>query len=192
MSPLLFATGNNEKFAIAKHFCETVNITLIQFADDSDEVQSEDPEYIVRDKAARKFALAKNQPIIVSDDSWDIPALRGFPGAYMKYVDHWFTPQQLIDLMQHVSDRRIFLHQYLAYQDEQVVKIFSRSIAGNITNEPRGVYGKPAQKVISLEHDNGFTISEIYDVDPIAAAQRFSDENGAWQDFIKWYNGYAA
>jgi hypothetical protein len=35
----------------------------------------------------------------------------------MKSIDAWFTPQNMIDLMQHVNDKTIILHQYLAYKD---------------------------------------------------------------------------
>lgn len=190
MKPLLFATGNNEKFAIALHFCESAGIRLEQFGEDSDEIQSENPKTIIRDKAARKFTLAGNIPIIVSDDSWDIPALNGFPGPYMKHVDHWFTSQQIIDLMAHSTDRRIFLHQYLAFQDNKGIKIFSNTIPGQVLDKPRGNYGKPAQKVIALDIDTGLSISEVYDQDPIGAAQRHSDEENAWHDFITWYKEY--
>lgn len=190
MKPLLFATGNNEKFTIAQHLCESADINLIQFRDDSDEIQSENAEDIIRDKASRKFNLANNQPIIVSDDIWEIPALNGFPGAYMKYVDHWFTPEQIIDLMAHIDKRQVFLHQYLAYQDGSVVEIFSNTVPGHVIKHPRGSYGKPAQKVISLDQDNGLSISEVYDQNPVTASQRFANKKTAWHDFITWYKGY--
>ena len=190
MKTLLFATGNNQKFAIAQHLCESAGISLEQFSLDSDEIQSEDPEYIIRDKAARKFALTGNQPVIVSDDIWDIPALNGFPGAYMKYVDHWFSPQQILDLMTRVTDRRIYLHQYLAYKDSSTFKIFSHTVPATITDTPRGTYGKPAEKVIALDQDEGLTIAEVYDNDPEQAITRFSNQFGAWHDFIAWFQEY--
>lgn len=192
MKQLLFATSNNEKFAIAQHLCESAGIALRQFSQDSDEIQSEDPEIIIRDKAARKYALAGNQPVIVSDDVWDIPALNGFPGPYMKSVDYWFSPQQIIDLMTHVTDRRIYLHQYLAYKDAETFKIFSHTFPAHIIKEPRGTYGKPAEKVISLDLDKGLTISEVYDKGVEQAVARFVKETGAWQDFTLWYKELTA
>ena len=192
MKPLLFATSNNEKFAIAEHLCNLAGISLKQLSEESDEILSEDPEIIIRDKAVRKFVLAGNRPIIVSDDTWEIPALNGFPGPYMKSVDHWFSPEQIIDLMAHVTDRRIYLHQYLAYQDDKVFKIFSSTTSGQVLKHPRGNYGKTGQKVITLDTDNGQSISEVYEHDYSAAAQRFSNEEGAWHDFIEWYKEYTA
>lgn len=192
MKQLLFATSNNEKFAIAKHLCEQAGIQLGQLSEESDEIQSENPEDIIRDKAARKFTLAGNRPIIVSDDSWEIPALNGFPGPYMKSVDHWFSPEQVIDLMSHVADRRIYLHQYLAYQDDISFKIFSSKVSGQVLTQPKGTYGKTGQKVITLDSDNGLSISEIYDQDPIAAGKRHSKSESAWHYFISWYKEHGS
>jgi len=187
MTSIFFATGNSEKFAIAEVLCKNAHLSLLQLTGESHEIQGEDPELIIRDKAQKKFELAGSKPVIVSDDSWDIPGLNGFPGAYMKSMDHWFTPQNFIDLTRNLKDRRILLHQYLAYKDESTEQIFHVTIPAKLITEARGNYGNPAQKIIMLDSDNGLTIAEVYDQGREHHPSRFSDSENVWQLFLDWH-----
>lgn len=99
MKTLYFATTNQEKIQIAQTACTRANINIEAVALDIDEIQGEDPELIVLDKAQRAYNLI-GAPTIVSDDTWDIRALRGFPGAYMKSINYWFEPQDFLRLME--------------------------------------------------------------------------------------------
>ena len=186
MQSLLFATSNQHKFNMAQHLCTKAGITLEQAVFEIDEIQGEDPEIIVRDKAQKAYAEA-GRPIIVSDDSWNFVGLGGFPGAYMKSINHWFSPQQFVDLMQHVENRQIILHQYLAFQDEFETVIFRRDISGQILREPRGVYGVPLVKVVALDSDNGLSIAEVYDKGLEHDPKRMEQHEDAWQDLIEWF-----
>lgn len=76
---LIFSTGNPEKFAIGSQTCRGYGIELSQNSLEIDEIQGEDAERIVRDKADKAYSLI-GEPVIVSDDSWEIPGLGGFPG----------------------------------------------------------------------------------------------------------------
>ena len=187
MNKLLFATGNNEKFKIAQAFCGPRGIELEMFDTESDEIQAEDPKKIILHKLEEKYRLSDKRPVVVSDDNWDIPGLNGFPGPYMKSVDEWFTPQNMIDLMQHVKNRTIILHQYLAYKDTSQVKIFHTPEYGIILSEPKGNYGKPMQKVISLEADKGLSIAQVYDAGDEHNPARLNEKNIVWYKFIDWY-----
>ena len=92
---LLCATSNPRKFAIGKRAFSRFDITLQKVAIDIDEIQGEDPEVILRDKAVKAYEIVR-QPVLVSDDSWSIPALGGFPGAYMKSMNVWFKPEDFL------------------------------------------------------------------------------------------------
>ena len=67
---------------------------------------------------------------MVSDDTWDIPSLKGCPGAYMKSINYWFTPDDFLRLMKGVENREIILHQYIAYTDGSVTEVFKNDISG--------------------------------------------------------------
>ena len=180
---LLCVTGNAEKFTLAKQAFTSEGIELTQAVYKTDEIQGEDAEKIIRDKAQKAFELAQ-QPLIVTDDSWSIPALGGFPGAYMKSVNHWFAPEDFLALMASKADRTVYLQQAVAYIDEYETVIFQNQISGYFVTEPRGNTGPPIMRVVSLEGDNDLTIAEIYD-------QGIAEDRGltrdVWPQVAKWY-----
>ncbi len=180
---LLCATGNAEKFLIGKTAFAKQGIELVQAVYETDEIQGEDAEKIIRDKASKAFGLA-GQPLIVTDDSWNIPALNGFPGAYMKSVNHWFKPEDFLALMASKTDHTIYLDQAVAYIDELETVIFQNRIVGSIVDTPRGKTGAPIMKVVTLEGDNGLTIAEIFDQG--TAAKRGLSRD-VWPEVAEWY-----
>lgn len=187
MPKVLFATGNKEKFNIAQEICQPEGVELTMFDVETHEIQSEDSKEVTMHKLEEKFSLSNKMPVLVSDDSWEIPGLKGFPGPYMKSIDEWFTPQNMLDLMRSVDDRTIILHQYLAYKDSKLLKLFHNRIYGYILEEPKGSYGKPIQKVVGLKIDNGLSISEVYDISNEHDSGRFRNKNDVWPQFINWY-----
>lgn len=183
MQPIIFATGNNEKFKIAHSICSSHGIELVQQPTEVDEIQSEDIDYILRDKAARAFEKL-NTPVVVSDDAWSVPALKGFPGPYMKSIDHWFTPQDWLALMRNHEDQSITLIQQLAYHDGTECVVFRAEHPGRFLREARGVHGKTLQQVVSMDGDDGLSIAEVLASDR-DHSQR--DVSKGWRQFIDWH-----
>jgi len=180
---LYCATGNAHKFALGKTAFDKQGIDLEQVLIDIDEIQSEDPETILADKARKAFA-ALGSPVLVSDDSWSIPVLRGFPGAYMKSMNHWFEPQDFLNLMKDKPDRTIYLDQYLAYIDEKGIVTFNKRLQGVIVETPKGRTGPPIMRVVELEGDD-MTIAETFDA---GLANRKGAERDAWKDAAIWFS----
>lgn len=153
-----------------------------------DEIQGEDPELIIRHKLMRAYEILK-KPVIVSDDTWDIPALNGFPGAYMKSINHWFTANDFLKLMASVEDRRIIMHQFLAYTDGSKTKVFNSDLTGKIIEEARGKNIKsPNMEVIVLDADHGKTIAQVFEQGTEAVLARYKNQPDVWHKFIKWMN----
>jgi len=187
MNTIYFATSNQEKIQIAQTICQEANITVKPIKLDIDEIQGEDPELIVRDKAQRAYEQL-GMPVVVSDDTWDIPALKGFPGAYMKSINYWFTPDDFLRLMDGVENRTIIIHQYLAYTDGNVTEVFKNDIPGRIINEASGKSEKsPNMTVTVLDSDNGKTIAEVFEQGEEAVVARYKNRPDAWHGFIEWY-----
>lgn len=188
MNPIYFATTNAEKLLIAQTICTRNNLQVEQVALDIDEIQGENPELIVRDKAARAYEQFQ-KPVIVSDDSWNVPALNGFPGAYMKSINYWFTPEDFLRLMHGIEDRRVVLQQWLAYTDGATTTLFSNDIPGRFTTEARGPLNpkSPNMSVIELDDDNGRTIAEVFGKGESAVAERYKTRRDAWHGFVAWY-----
>ncbi len=187
MKTILFATSNKEKIQIAETVCGEADITVKAVAIDIDEIQGEDPEMIVRDKARRAYEQL-GMPVVVSDDTWDIRSLKGFPGAYMKSINYWFKAEDFLRLMHGVEDRHITLHQYLAFTDGNVTEVFRNDIEGQMIHEARGKNEKsPNMTVTVLDSDNGKTIAEVFEQGTDAIIARYKNRPDAWHGFVEWY-----
>ena len=191
MHSVNFATTNKEKLLIAQTVCSKFEITVEQASADIDEIQGEDPVPIVKDKARRAYELLA-KPIVVSDDSWDIPALNGFPGPYMKSINSWFKSDDFLRLMEGIEDRTIILHQMLAYYDGDTMKVFKNDIKGKVIDKPRGKNEKsPNMTVTELDNDNGKTIAEVFEQGEKAVAERYLTLPDAWHLFAVWYKSFS-
>lgn len=185
MKKLLCATGNNEKFGLGQTALIEYGIELVQSPVDIDEIQGEDSERIVRDKAEEAYQKL-GEPVVVTDDSWAIPALGGFPGPYMKSMNHWFSPNDFINLTQSLTDKTIVIDQYLGYHDGSQIHVFHNQRGGKLLNKPKGVSGPPSQKVIAMDGDNGMSISEMYDQGIGNDPNRGANVAGVWKKLAEF------
>lgn len=183
MNKLLCVTGNKDKFGHGQAAFRRYGLDLEQLMLDIDEIQGEDPEKIIEKKAEDAYAQV-GKPLVVTDDSWSIPGLSGFPGPYMKSINHWLTPDDLIRLTKHLDDRRIYINQFVAYKDGHELVVFRHDIECELLREPKGIYGPSIMKIVSHVGDNGKSIAEMYDA---GQAPHRSDEN-AWYQLAKWYS----
>jgi XTP/dITP diphosphohydrolase len=188
MSEILFSTSNPEKTLIAKTICSAKGLNVEQISLDIDEIQGEDPKVIVEDKVRKAYQKIK-KAVVVSDDSWDIPALNGFPGPYMKSLNHWFKAEDFLRLMDGINDRTIIIHQYLSYFDGKNIYTFKNDFSGKVTLEPRGKNDRsPSTMITELDIDNGKTIAELFEeVEQGALINRYLTNNDVWHEFVTWY-----
>ena len=188
MSEILFSTSNPDKTLIAKTICSAKGLNVEQISLDIDEIQGEDPKVIVEDKVRKAYQKIK-KAVVVSDDSWDIPALNGFPGPYMKSLNHWFKAEDFLRLMDGINDRTIIIHQYLSYFDGKNIYTFKNDFSGKVTLEPRGKNDRsPSTMITELDIDNGKTIAELFEeVEQGALINRYLTNNDVWHEFVTWY-----
>ncbi len=177
---ILFATTNSRKIREAEAACSKYNIKVEQIKLDIDEIQSNNPEDIGRDKVEKAFAQTR-KPVVVTDTSWNIPALNGFPGGYMKDVANWFSPEDFLNLIRSKKDRRIAFTESIFYKDSKQTKMFSREFWGKIAEKPRGQNGNSIERIATF---NGKTIAENRDEGKLS----HEPEEYIWIDFAKWYS----
>jgi len=180
MKPILYATGNAIKFHLAQHVCKDFGIELEKTTLDIPEIQSEQGEPVARDKAEKAFAIL-GEPVVISDDSWMIPALKNFPGPYMKSMNDWFTSEDWLRLTSTLDDRRIILRQIVAYQDGGGQKLFYTDIEGVMLREARGK--SPFAHATITSFDGQQSNAEYHERGENAAQNRPT----AWHDFGEWY-----
>lgn len=178
---LQFVTSNQIKFDSAAALLEPFDIKLERVEHDFTEIQASG-EQIARHKAQAAFGFYQ-KPLIVSDDTWEIPALRGFPGAYMHPVNDWFTAGDWLRLMHGIADRRIILRQNIVYQDGRGQQFFSFDQTGVLLTEARGDSKYTNLTIIS------FTGGRTSRAEDIAAGETMVGReaiNTGWQQLGEW------
>lgn len=182
MKRLIFATGNQRKIQEATTTLALFNISLEHQSVDINEIQHDDPTEIAKAKACAAYEVIQ-QPVVVSDTSWSIPALGGFPGGYMKDVADWWQPDDWLQIMARHDDKTIYCHEYVAYFDGEELRHFMHSYQGYFTSAPDGTYGVSIEKVVCLYGNQ--TLSEMHDAIGIASA---GETLHHWQQFGKWFS----
>ena len=181
MKNIIFVTGNARKIKEATTTLGQFGIDVSTQEADFDEIQHHDPAEITRAKARAAFAVI-DQPVVVQDTSWSIPALGGFPGGYMKDVDAWWQAEDWLQIMGRHEDRSIYCHEHVVYFDGVTLQHFESSYKGVFTEVPKGNFGQSIEKVVCLYHNK--TLAEIHDEDGIAPA---GEVLGHWRQFGEWF-----
>lgn len=176
-----YVTGNVDKFENAKKFFSQYDISVDQLPLKVEEIQSSDSLEIAIAKAEASFAQVKT-PLFVNDACWTIPALGGFPGPFMKYVNQWFRPEDFINLMRDKVDRRIILKDSIVYIDETGHTVFTREHTGEILKTPATLeYKHPTDVIISLSK-SGLSIAE----EKANGSFFIEDEDAVWKELVAW------
>ena len=82
-----YITSNPHKIESANRNLSSFNITVEGIKlENIQEIQTDNIEEISINKAKQAYSQI-NKPLIVSDSGWSIPALNGFPGPLMAYVN---------------------------------------------------------------------------------------------------------
>lgn len=149
----MFITGNKQKVWQANDALKQYGIQVEAKALDVVEIQSHDPLKVALAKAKSAYELA-GEPVVICDLSWSIPALNGFPGAYMKDINHWFTPEDFLNLMKDKADQSLTLKETIVYTDGATAEHFSADFPAKFTYEPRGEHEDPDAKVIIYDGRN--------------------------------------
>jgi len=185
MHKLIFATTNDTKFRVAQSAASDYSIKLSRQPIEIDEIQSEYPEKIARDKAGKAFDILK-QPVLITDDSWAFLGLNGFPGPYMHSINEWLSAEDLLRLTLPLKDRRAILTQTLIYQDSSQQKIFTAQIKGMVLKEARGSSpAHPNHTIVTMSGDNGLSLAEVYESrQPLKKDRQVSE---IWREFFEWF-----
>jgi len=184
MRELIFATGNSRKISEATAVLKQYDVKFEACKVDIDEIQHYDCAEITKAKARAAFAVV-GQPVVVSDTSWDIPALGGFPGGYMKDIANWWQSQDWLNVMAAHEDKRIFCLEHVAYFDGKILQHFEAKYEGRFISEARGRgdQSESFEKVVILYGD--MTMAEQLAAGEVASA---GEDLTHWKLFAEWYS----
>ena len=150
-----FITSNQRKFTSLQKLLQPLGIDLHQLDYDFDEGRGLDIQTIAKSKLAQAKKAFPNKRLIVDDRGFFIPALKGFPGPFVKLLLDSFSYPGIIKLMQGETDRRAIFSFAVGYFDNEKDHIFVADEEGFIIDEPRGdnlhgwtellyIYGHPS------------------------------------------------
>ncbi len=184
MKEITVVTGNNKKVWQVKTAIEPLGITVLHEDADIHEIQAPENDVhgvgVAKEKARAAFSVLL-LPLIVCDQYWEIPALGGFPGPYMKDMDKYLEVEDILAMMARKDSRVINLYENVVYTDGDVIKDFTAVYPGTLATEARGG-GQPSGRLIIYDGTD-LTIAEHRERGEHARDM----QNSAWRMFGEWY-----
>lgn len=178
MVKIFYITGNKYKLENAKRYAKKLDIDLIQKKLDIEEIQSDSIVEIAKGKAKQAFEIFK-KPLIISDSGWKIPALKGFPGPYMHYINNWFSSEDFLALMENKKNKSVILEHVICGISSRGIKILKKEFIGEFVESPKG-NGLLSDRVISFRDDK-YTIAERENRNEDSV-----DDTDLWKKIHKW------
>ena len=130
-----YVTTNSYKFQNAQRFFTALgdkDIELIQYDIETPEVQEESVERVAASSASW-VAKQISQPAVSLDVGFCIEELQGFPGPFIKFINKWLQPNDILKLMSGKQDRSAYFIDALAYATpDGKTKVFVIKTPGKI------------------------------------------------------------
>ena len=133
-------TNNEMKFRNSQRALKKFGIEVEQEKMEVPEIQSSDVKQIAEFSAKYAGNLI-NKTTIKIDVSFEIRALNGFPGPFVKYVNQWLSPEKILRLMENEKDRYAQFVDCVSLYEPEILKsvnfisitpgCISKSISGN-------------------------------------------------------------
>jgi XTP/dITP diphosphohydrolase len=138
MTEITFITGNSIKLSLAQKVFKQYQVAIIADKIEVPEIQAFTTEEVIK-YSAKYAANLLNKPVIINDVGQFIPALNGFPGPFIKYINTWLTAKDILNLMSEKSDRRIIVRDIMAYcEPNREPVLFVNERVGQITHQEEG------------------------------------------------------
>ena len=147
MMDVVFITGNQHK---ADYFAKLMGLPIAHQKVELDELQSLDLHEIVEHKARRAYEAVK-RPVIVEDVSLEFAALGGLPGPFIKFFIEQAGTEACCQLLDSFADRSATIRCTFGYYDGEHVELFDSTLAGTISDQPRGDNGYGFDRIFICE-----------------------------------------
>lgn len=135
---IYFVTSNLKKFTSLKKVLSPLNIQLERLEYDFDEGRELSIELVAQSKLDQAKKAFPGKQLIVDDRGFFIPALKGFPGPFVKLLLNSFSYTGLIKLMDGEPDRRAIFSYAAGFYDGKKDVILTADEVGFITHKPMG------------------------------------------------------
>ena len=150
MNEIVMVTGNGGKYKVANDIFIKKGLNLIQEKIETPEIQS----YNVEDVSAYSALFAAKEldsPVVKSDVGYFIPALNGFPGPFVKYINGMLSSEEILKMMENKIDRTIILKECLTFATPTgEIKQFINEEKASIALKAHGI-GSAFDRIVVFE-----------------------------------------
>lgn len=168
---ILFITSNQAKVTMSQERLAQYGITVEQRTLPLYEIQSLDIHEVANSKA-EQAALAVQEPFIIEDSAFYIPALHNFPGTLIKLVFDSLGEDRVTDLVKHGENRSVLVvSQLIYYSKGDGPQFFQGVYKGTLSDSPRG------------EHMRGWRVTRVFIPEGHTETLAEMDE-AEWQNFL--------
>jgi non-canonical purine NTP pyrophosphatase (RdgB/HAM1 family) len=174
-------TGNQTKLKNANLNLNNFGIQVEGREIDTPEIQSTKPEEIAEHSAKYAYSIV-GKPVIKMDVSFEIDCLKGFPGPFVKFINQWLDPNDILKMIGSSKNRRARFIDVLSYvggQDAQI-KSFRMVKNGVISAKPLGENGWGIDKIFIPDGFNK-TLAEMDDSERVTVWG-----NSHWEDLATY------
>jgi XTP/dITP diphosphohydrolase len=131
-----FVSRNAYKLAEAKAILDPLGVAIVPVEKTIEELQTEDPRLLVRDKALKAFEYL-GEPLFVEHTGLYLDYLNGLPGGLTQIFWDRLKADRFAKLFGNV-EHKVSAKTVIGYIDGKKCHFFEGEISGRISSEPRG------------------------------------------------------
>lgn len=186
---LYFATTNRGKVASLQRDLADCDVELVSTPLDIPEIRADETPEIAKNKALYAFNELK-QPSLAQDGGFYLPALNGFPKAYVNFALDTIGLEGILKLLEG-KDRTGEFRDTLAYMDETLAEplLFTTVTKGTLAEAPRGKlqpHNWGELHKIFIPQGETKTFSEMTASEMDSWRKEHYEEWAGWQ-FARWW-----
>lgn len=181
---LRFLTKNKNKAEEFQELFSHTSFSIVPASVPINEIQTEDMEELVKDKALKGFAELR-RPVFVDHTGLYFDLLNGFPGGLTEIFWNRLENKGICDLIGKSGNPRVRAATLIGYCDGRTLEIFKGEISGTVASEPRGPEGFQWDPIF-VPDGSLFTFAEMGP----EAKNRISMRRVAINEFINHLNSH--
>lgn len=137
MLKIRFISGNTFKIDEAKAILKGSNVEVIPLKIKLEEIQTEDTNKLVKDKALKAFQKI-GRPLFVEHTGLYLSYMNGLPGGLTQIFWDNLEAQKFSSLFGNTSETEVIAKTTIGYVDGKQFHLFEGEISGRISSSPRG------------------------------------------------------
>lgn len=134
---IYFISSNKNKIDEVKSILDSDEIEVVAVSEKIHEIQSEDMEKIVRNKAIEAFGKIR-RPLLVEQTGLLIKDFGDLPGGLTQIFWDALEADRFSDIFSKIGSAEVTAKTVLAFCDGKKIHTFEGSVEGNIISPPRG------------------------------------------------------